>query len=274
MDQFTFALISMLGVPFALIALVFLAHRLIPKAIWFGAIVQTIATLAIIGTIAAPIAILQIDSQGEYFDDKTALVTGAFALPDGAKVDHQRDRTLRLGDCWRNAVNWRSTVEFPSARAFDQWYAQDTYRQSMIAQIAEYFGEPQARITVAPGALDRQSRDPRHVLSDKVGSYSRNTRILEFSEPFVCTAIERNADGAITLRRCDPIAQPADIGSEGWVIINPSAKNRTLEGRILYARGPSYCTNPMRRAVNHALGLPHPGAGEPNTNIGGILPIF
>ena len=58
------------------------------------------------------------------------------------------------------------------------------------------------------------------------------------------------------------------------MIINPSAKKRRLEGRIYYAQGPAHCTNPLRRAVNNALGLPHPEGGKPNTNIGGAMPIW
>jgi hypothetical protein len=81
------------------------------------------------------------------------------------------------------------------------------------------------------------------------------------------------ADGSITLRRCDPIAEGGDVGNAGQVILAPDAKKRTLEGRIYYASGPSYCTNPIRRAVNGALGLPHPEAGPPNTTISGPLPI-
>lgn len=274
MDQFTFALVAMFGVPFALIGLVMLAYRVIPKSIWFGPLVQTIATTAVLGAIGAPIAILMLDSQGEYFDDESELVSEAFALPQGSKVDRQRDRTLGLGDCWRNAVNWRSEVTFASPQTFDRWYAAQDYREPLVNQIAGYFGVTPENISIAEGALDMRDRDPGYDLSDARDSYSRNTRILEFYEPFVCAAIERDAAGNISLRRCDPVAQGADTGNGGWVIINPSARKRTLEGRIYYASGPSYCTNPLRRAVNNTLGLPHPEGGKPNTNIGGILPIW
>jgi hypothetical protein len=274
MTQFVFALLAMFGVPAALIALVFLGYRLTPRRIWFSVPVQTVATLAVLGCIGVPVMIVSFDSQGEYFEDETALVSQAFGLPAGVAVDRQKDKSLGLGDCWRNAVNWRSEVTFGSAAAFDQWYATDGWRAGIFGQVASYFGVEPTSISVAPGALDLRPRDPQYVLSDKNGSYQRNTRILQFYEPFVCAAIDRDADGRIALRRCDPIADGGDGGNAGQVIVNPKAKDRTLEGRIYYAQGPSTCTNPIRRAVNNALGLPHPDGGEPNTSIGQALPIF
>jgi hypothetical protein len=274
MSQFAFAMLSLFGVPAGLIVLVFLGHKLTPKKIWFSAPVQTVATLMVLGCIGAPIAIVMIDSQGEYFDDETVLVSEAFSLPAGVAVDRQGDRTVRLGDCWRNAVNWWSEVEFGSAVAFDQWYAAERWRTGIVNQIADYYGVEPARISVAQGALDLRMRDPKYQLSQGRGSYSQNARILEFYEPFVCAAIEKGADGRLSLRPCDPVALKEDIGNGGKVVINPSAKDRTLEGRIYYAQGPSTCTNPVRRAVNDALGLPHPKGGEPNTVISGALPIM
>ncbi|MDP5103920.1 MAG: hypothetical protein NWP98_08345 [Erythrobacter sp.] len=274
MTGFMFAMVSFFVLPFAVIGLLILAHRLTPAAIWMSRPVQVLATLLFLASIAAPIAIVNIDSQGEYFEDETALVSQAFGLPAGVQVDRQGDRTLRLGDCWRNAANWRSDVVFPNAAAFDQWYADEGWRTGIVDQAAGYFGKQPKQVRVAPGALDLQERAPHYVLSDEGGSYHRNVRILEFYEPFVCAAIERDADGTISLRPCDPIAERADMGNAGRVIVNPSAKNRTLEGRIYYASGPSYCTNPLRRAVNNALGLPHPEGGEPNTSMGGVLPIM
>jgi hypothetical protein len=274
MTGFTFALLSMFGVPAAVMALIFLAHRLTPAAVWKTLPVQVLATLAFLSCIGLPVLILNIDSQGDYFDNETALVSEAFALPEGVTVNRQGDKTVRLGDCWRNAVNWRSEMTFPSAAAFDQWYAGQGFQQGIVRQVAGYFGQPPARVSVAPGALDLLPRDPQYVLSDARDSYQRNTRILQYYQPFVCTAIDRAADGRITLRRCDPIASGGDTGNAGQVIVNPDAKKRTLEGRIYYAQGPSYCTNPLRRAVNGALGLPHPAGGQPNTAIGGVLPIM
>lgn len=273
MSQFAFSLVALFGVPAAIVALIFLAHRLTPKAIWYSRPVQALAVIAFLSCIGLPVLILNLDSQGDYFDDETALVSAAFGLPEGAKVDRQRDKTLRLGDCWRNAVLWRSEVAFPSAAAFDRWYASGAHRHAIVAQVADYFGQPAEAISVAPGALDLAPRDPRHVLSDERGSYQRNTRILRFDERFVCTAIDRAADGAITLRRCDPIAQGGDGGTAGQVIVNPDTKTGRVEGLIYYAQGPSTCTNPVRRAVNTALGLPHPEGGKPNTQMGSVLPI-
>ena len=274
MTGFTFAMISIFGVPAAVLALLILAHRLTPAAVWKTLPVQVLATLAFLSCIGLPVAIMQFDSQGDYFDDHTALVSEAFALPAGVTVDRQGDKTVRLGDCWRNSVNWRSEATFPDAASFDRWYAGQGFQQGIVRQVASYFGKPPALVSVAPGALDLSPRDPQYVLSDENGSYQRNVRILEFYQPFVCTAIDRAADGSITLRRCDPIAEGGDVGNAGQVIVNPDAKKRTLEGRIYYAQGPSYCTNPVRRAVNGALGLSHPEGGKPNTEMGGSLPIL
>ena len=271
MEGFHFAMLSLFGVPAALLALVFLGHRLTPKRIWFSAPVQTVATLMVLGCIGAPVTIVMIDSEGDYFVDPDELVSSAFALPGGVTVNKQGDKTVRLGDCWRNAVNWRSDVKFGSAAEFVQWYAAEGWRSGIIDQIAGYYGVEPARISVAEGALDLRMRDPKYQLSDKNGSYSQNTRILEFYEPFVCTAIEKGPDGSVSLRPCDPVALKEDTGNAGKVIVNPSARDRTLEGRIYYAQGPSTCTNPLRRAVNDAMGWPHP-EGKPNTSIGGTLP--
>jgi hypothetical protein len=274
MSGFAFALLSMFGVPVAIIGMLLLAHRLTPPAVWKTFPVQALATLAFLGCIAVPVAIMQIDSQGDYFDDETALVSEAFGLPVGAAVDHQRDKTVRLGDCWRNAVNWRSEVTFPNAAVFDRWYASQSFQEGIVRQVADYFGQSPARVSVAPGALDLQPHDPQYVLSDKAGSYQRNTRILAFYRPFVCTAIDRKADGTIALRRCDPIAEGGDSGNAGQVIVNPDAAKRKLTGRIHYAQGPAICTNPVRRTVNRTLGLPHPEGGKPNTGIGSVLPLM
>ncbi len=274
MTGFTFAIVSLFGVPFAVLGLIFLAHRLTPAALWRTRKVQALAMLGFLSCIGLPVAILQIDSQGDYFDDETALVSEAFGLPAGVTVDRQGDKTVRLGDCWRNAVNWRSDVTFPNAAAFDRWYAGRGFRAGITRQVAGYFGLPPERVSIAPGALDLQPRGSQYVLSDKNGSYQRNVRILEFYRPFVCAAIDWRADGTIALRRCDPIAEGGDVGNAGQVIVNPDAKKRTLEGRIYYASGPSSCTNPLRRAVNTALGLPHPEGGAPNTVMGDVLPIM
>lgn len=273
MSQLPFALLSMFGVPAAIIAMLLLAHRLTPPAIWKTFAVQTVATLAFLGCIAVPFAIMRIDSQGDFFADETALVSEAFALPAGAKVDHQRDKTLRLGDCWRNAANWRSAVTFPNDDRFYQWYYGKAYRQGIVDQVAGYFGQSPARVSIAPGALVLSARDPEHVLSDEPGSYENNVRILQFMKPFVCTAIERGEDGSMSLRRCDPMAEDGDVGNAGQVILRPDAAKQTLEGRIYYARGPSTCTNPLRRAVNDTLGLPHPEGEKPNTRVAGTFPI-
>ena len=274
MSQFAFSLVAIFGVPAAVVALIVLAYRLTPKAVWYSRPVQALSVLAFLSCIGLPVAIIQIDSQGDYFEDETALVSEAFALPAGVAVDRQGDKTLRLGDCWRNAVNWRSEVAFPDAAAFDRWYAGAAYKQAMVRQIAGYFGQTPEQVSVAPGALDLTERDPQYQLSDERGSYQRNTRILEFYQPFVCTAIERAADGSIALRRCDPIAEGGDAGNAGQVILNPDPGKRVLEGRIYYAQGPATCTNPLRRAVNGMLGLPHPEGGEPNTRMGSVLPVW
>lgn len=274
MTQFAFSMISLFGVPAMIVAMLIAAHRLTPAKVWKTWPVQTAATLAFLGCIGVPLAITQIDSQGDFFDDETALVSEAFGLPAGVAVDHQRDKTLRLGDCWRNAVNWRSEVTFPNADAFYQWFDGKGYSQGIVTQVADYYGQPPARVSVAPGALDLADRDPQYVLSDKAGSYDRNVRILQHMKPFVCTAIDQADDGSIALRRCDPIAEGGDVGNAGQVILRPDPGKQTLEGRIYYARGPSICTNPLRRALNNALGLPHPEGDKPNTQIASSLPIW
>ena len=210
MTQFAFAHLSLFGVPAVIIGLLLLAYRLTPAAIWKSVPVQVLVTLAFLGCIGVPVAILWIDSQGEYFDDETQLVSQAFALPAGVTVDHQGDKTVRLGDCWRNAVNWQSEVTFPDAAAFGRWYAGQGFQQGIVRQVASYFGQPPERVSVAPDALDLLPRDPKHELSDEKGSYQSNVRILKFYQPFVCVAIERGADGDISLRRCDPIAEGGD----------------------------------------------------------------
>lgn len=274
MTQFAFAILAMFGVPAMIVALLILAHRLTPAPVWKTWPVQTAATLAFLSCIGLPMLIVRLDSQGDYFDDETALVSGAFGLPAGVEVGKQGDKTVRLGDCWRNAVNWRAGVTFPGGDAFYQWFYGRGFRQGITAQVADYFGQPPARVSIAPGALDLLPRDPQYQLSDKAGSYERNTRILKYMKPFVCTAIERGDDGSITLRRCDPIAEGGDEGNAGQIILRPDASKQTLEGRIYYATGPSTCTNPLRRAVNNALGLPHPDDGKPNTQVASSLPIW
>ncbi|TAD82390.1 MAG: hypothetical protein EAY70_03510 [Sphingomonadales bacterium] len=274
MTQHAFASFSMLGLPAMIVALLILAHRLTPARVWKTLPVQTAATLAFLSCFGLPVLIANVDSQGDYFDDETALVSKAFGLPAGVTVGKQGDKSLRLGDCWRNAVTWRSEVTFPNADAFYHWLYGKGHRQRIAAQVADYFGQPPARVSVAPGALDLLPRDPRYVLSRDRSSYDLNIRILTYNKSFVCTAIERGDDGSITLRRCDPIAEGGDMGNAGQVILRPDVSKQTLEGHIYYARGPYTCTNPLRRALNDVLGLPHPEGGKPNTRMGESLPIL
>jgi len=273
MTQITFAMVSMFGIPALIVGLLILAHKLTPAPVWKTWPVQAAATLAFLGCIGVPVLILRIDGQGEHYDNETALVSEAFALPAGVKVGRQGDKSLRLGDCWRNAVHWRSEVTFPNADAFYQWFYGKGYSQAIVAQVADYFGQSPAQVSIAPGALDLAPRLSQYELSRKAGSYDRNVRILKYMKPFVCTAIERGDDGSITLRRCDPVAEGGDPGNAGQVILRPDVSKQSLEGRIYYARGPYTCTNPVRRAVNGILGLPHPEGGAPNTAMGGGLPF-
>ena len=272
MDGFTFGLLTLFGVPAAMLALLFLAFRLVPRPRWYSKPVQFVATSWLLALIAAPFALAWIDMQGEYFDDSEELVQEAFALPSASKVSYQGDRTVRLGDCWRNATNWRSEVQFASSDDFDGWYAAQPWREAVSRQVAGYFGIAPGDVDLEEGALDLRDRDARYVLSDARDSYTWNTRIFEFSQPFACAAIEQDeAGGTVTLRRCDPLAVPEDVGNKGWVIVNPDPASRTLEGRILYLAGPHYCTNPLRRGLNTALGLPHP-EGESNLSMSSLLP--
>ncbi len=272
MESATFALLAMFGVPFGMLALLMLAFKIIPRPTWKSWPVQIVATLWFLALIAAPFAITIIDSQGEYYDGPEHLVGATFAVPQTAAVNYQRDRTNRYGDCWRNAVNWRSDVTFASPAEFDAWLGSENWRDAIVAEVAGYFGTQQGAISVGEGALDLRDRDARYVLRDDHNSYQWNTRIFEYSEPFVCTAIDRDeSTGAVSLRACDPLASPDDMGSEGRIVINPSAKKRELEGKILYLDGPSYCVNPLRKAVNDALGLPHPKGGS-NLSVGSIWP--
>jgi hypothetical protein len=132
-----------------------------------------------LGCIAVPVAILQIDSQGDYFDSETALVSEAFGLPAGVTVGKQGDKTLRLGDCWRNAVNWNADVRFSDTDAFYQWFNRKGIGQGIVHQVGGYFGQLPARVSIAPGALDLAARLPQYELSDQPGSYQRNVRILK-----------------------------------------------------------------------------------------------
>ena len=118
MTQFAFAMFSMFGVPALIVALLILAHRLTPEPVWKTWPVQTAATLAFLSCIGLPMLIVRLDSQGDFFDDETALVREAFGLPAGVTVGKQGDKTVRLGDCWRNAVNWNAGVTFPGGDAF------------------------------------------------------------------------------------------------------------------------------------------------------------
>ncbi|MHA7819000.1 MAG: hypothetical protein ACX930_05070 [Erythrobacter sp.] len=275
MDAHTFALLAVFGVPVLGVALLFVGHWLLPKGLWSSFPVQTLVTGYFLAVAATPFLVIYKDAQGEYFEDPAALVIEAFALPPGTKVNHQRDRTVRLGDCWRSAVNWRSSVEFASPADFDQWAKSDDYKAAILNQLAAYHGLDAGEIEVQPGALDLRERDPKYELSEERGSYQQNVRIIEFYRPFVCAAIERDEVGRLSLRPCDPVSLQHDTGNAGRVILNPNAKNRDgqLEGRIYYAGGPHYCTNPVRRAVNDALGLDHPEHDTPNTNMASILPL-
>jgi hypothetical protein len=265
MDVKQFTIFAVLGLPLTMIVLLAVLGKFLPTRVLRRPLVQGLATVVFLSAIGLPVAAMLIDGQGDYFDDRQALVGGGLGLPADAEIPGRRGGSL--GDCWSNQVNWWLDVKFGSAERVEAWFSREPWREPLSAQIADYFATPLSRVTIAEGALNQRHLDPRWEWRREPGQPTPDWvhRRRGFFRPFVCVAIDGpGGEGGLTLRPCDPILRPADIGTKGRVILHRSDQPGTLEGHIHYLGGPAYCTNPLRRALNDALGLPHP-PGTPTT---------
>ncbi len=261
MDIKLFSILSMVAVPIAMTMLLALAAKVVPHRFTKSVPFQTFATLWLLAIFAVPVGSMYYDSQGQFFEDRYALVRGGLGLPNNVEIPGKRFSSL--GDCWTNSVDWSLDTRFPSPERLELYFEQQPYREPLVEQISAYFNTPMDQITVLDGALDPREIDEKWMtdLDEPMREWWQYRRRSYF-EPSVCLAIERpdKSNAALTLRPCDPVILPEDEGNMGRVILHRSAGSRTLEGHIHYATGPAYCTNPVRRAVNNALGLPHPEA--------------
>lgn len=257
MDVKQFTILALLGLPLTMIVLLALLGKFLPTRVLRRPLVQGLATVMFLSAIGLPVAAFMIDGQGDYFEDRWALVGGGLGLPADAEIAGQRGGSL--GDCWSNQVNWSPNVAFGSDEQVEAWFSREPWREPLPAQIADYFATPFNRLTIADGALDQRRMDGRWELGpdDPIPDWVH--RRYGYIEPFVCVAIDGpGGEGGLTLRPCDPIVLPEDVGTKGRVILRRGGVPGTLEGHIHYLGGPRYCTNPLRRALNGALGLPHP----------------
>ncbi len=272
MDIKTFSILSTMIVPLAMIAVLALAGWLLPRRITKNPLFQSVVVVWLVGIIALPVSAIHFDAQGDFFDDRNALVREGLGMPAQVEVAHKKYNNL--GDCWSNSVDWSVEAKFPSQEDRDAWLESEAYREPLIDQISSYFDIPIDQINVRDGALNLAEMEPRWRNADVRDLDKRYiSRRYGHWQPFVCVAIERADPDAntLTLRRCDPVMLPEDNGNMGRVILNRQGKAKILEGHIFYASGPAYCSNPVRRAVNSALGLPHPEARR--VEDGANLPI-
>lgn len=272
MDIKQFTILSLLVVPFAMIILLALMGKFVPPRMAKSLPVQTFATLWFLGIFAVPISAIYFDAQGEFFEDRYALIRDGLGMPANVEVPSKRF-SGGLGECWSNSIDRDLDVKFASEKQLDTWFAQKAYRGPLVEQISAYFDTPIDQITVVEGALDPREIDKKWMAD--INAPMREWwqyRRRSYFEPSVCVAIDRpdvDADGGgdvaegLILRPCDPVMLPEDMGNMGRVILNRTGNSAVLDGQIYYATGPSYCTNPVRRAVNKALGLPHPEARRP-----------
>jgi hypothetical protein len=259
MEVKQFAILTLLVIPLAIIALLALLGKFLPPHMLRQRPVQMVATILFLGVIAVPVGAMLIDGQGDHYDDRRDLLGGGLGLPEDVEIASQRGGSL--GDCWSNQVNWSPNVQFGSDARLEAWFARAPWRKPLPEQVAEYFGTPIANVTIKPGALDERRMDPRWELrpGDPIPDWVH--RRYGYIEPFVCAAIEGpGGEAGLTLRPCDPIVLPEDVGDKGRVILRRGGVPGTLEGHIHYIGGPPRCTNPLRRSVNDLLGLPHPPA--------------
>ena len=275
MDVKQFTILAALVMPLTLIVIAALLGKFLPTRVLRSWPSQVLGTALVLGALGMPIAAFLIDGQGDYFDDRQTLVGGGLGLPEDVEIANQRGGSL--GDCWSNNVNWWLKVKFGSDERVEAWFSREPWRATLPAQIADYFSTPLSRVTIVDGAFDQRRMDPRwewrRQPGERTPDWVHDRR--GYFEPFVCVAIDGpGGAGGLTLRPCDPILRPQDIGNKGRVILRRSDKPATLEGHIQYVGGPRYCTNPLRRALNNALGLPHPEGDKPNTKIASSLPIW
>jgi hypothetical protein len=257
MDVKQFTIFAMLGLPLTMIVILALLGKFLPAHVLRRPLVQGLSTVIFFSAIGLPLAAMLIDGQGDYFEDRQALVGGGLGLPADVETPGQRGGSL--GDCWANQVNWRLDVKFGSDERVEAWFSREPWRNPLPAQIADYFSTPLSRVTIAADALDQRRMDPRWELGPDDPIPEWVYRRYGYIEPFVCVAIDGpGGEGGLILRPCDPIVLPEDIGSKGRVILRRGGVPGTLEGHNHYLGGTRYCTNPLRRALNGVLGLPHP----------------
>ncbi len=263
MDVKQFTILTVLVIPLTLIVIAALLGNFLPTRVLRSWPSQVVATVLVLGALGMPIAAILIDGQGDYFDDRRALLGDGLGLPADVEIASQRGG--RLGDCWSNQVNWSPDVRFGSDERVDAWFSRAPWRDPLPAQIAEYFGTPLSQVKVVQGALDQRRMDPRWELGPDDAIPDWVHRRYGYIEPFVCVAIDGpGGEGGLTLRPCYPIVLPEDVGSKGRVILRRGGVPGTLAGHVNYIGGPPYCTNPLRRPLNNALGLPHP-PGSPTS---------
>jgi hypothetical protein len=257
MDVKQFSILTVMVLPLAMIVLLAMLGKFLPSEVLRRRPVQALATTLFLSVIGLPFGVMMIDSQGDHFDDRRDLLGGGLGLPPSVEIENERGASQ--GDCWSNQVNWPLDVQFGSDARLEAWFARETWRAPLPAQIAEYFGTPLKQVDVLPGALDQRRMDQRWEIGpgDPIPDWVH--RRYGYIEPFVCVAIDGpGGAGGLTLRPCDPIVLPEDIGAKGRVILRRGGVPGTLEGQLFYSGAPPRCTNPLRQSLNAALGLPHP----------------
>ena len=125
----------------------------------------------------------------------------------------------------------------------------------LLAYLLDYHDLPRSAVSIEAGALDWRRVNAWDYDPDKPMFPERYTRI---TNEFVCARIDRTGD-ELTLAPCNPVRIFEPRGNAGYVLAVDDDLRDLLKIDLVHAaRAPHWCENPVRRAVNGALGLDHP----------------
>ncbi|HSJ77598.1 MAG TPA: hypothetical protein VK913_02585, partial [Erythrobacter sp.] len=94
MDVKQFSMLTVLVMPLTLIVIAALLGKFLPTRVLRSWPSQVLATALVLGAIGMPFAAILIDGQGDYFDDRRALLGDGLGLPHDVEIASQRGGRL------------------------------------------------------------------------------------------------------------------------------------------------------------------------------------
>ena len=257
MDRDEFQIFAFVAAVGAALLLGFLSHLFGKLGPGRARVPRILLGFSILGVLfAAPLALL-LDGRHNRMDFP-AWTARHFGLPGlevpGARWDHRMVDFCGTEHGRSRSALRRLRMELPYINGKLGADARAELPQRVVGYVAEYHGVRPADIEIAPGALDWRTPassdyDPDVLVTPQHYQLQRS--------PSICAAIDRTGD-TVRLRRCNPLRAKDDGGNAGHILAVDEHVFRQLRLSLVNEQPPPWCEYPVRRAVNAALGLPHP----------------